>query len=169
MAEYRLTAEQMLESVSLLFAVRIPEVRLSDELPKPGQLGNQRDLTKPIREGTASREVLREATVMGRPKRVVLRPRRQASYDVEPGNREEGGLDVPASADEAGQFTGSGKDLKISAIIAPALQSWVNHKVIYVNPHTGEEIQVRGKNHRLLRSWYETYGEEVVEGWRKEG
>lgn len=36
----------------------------------------------------------------------------------------------------------------------------------YRNPHTGESIETRGANHKLLKQWKEEYGAEVVESWR---
>lgn len=36
---------------------------------------------------------------------------------------------------------------------------------IYIHPETGEKIETRGGNHKLLRAWKDQYGDEVVEGW----
>lgn len=35
----------------------------------------------------------------------------------------------------------------------------------YRNPHTGETLQTKGANHKLLKEWKATYGAAVVEGW----
>lgn len=36
---------------------------------------------------------------------------------------------------------------------------------IYKNPHTGEKIETRGGNHRVLKAWKAEHGPEVVESW----
>lgn len=35
----------------------------------------------------------------------------------------------------------------------------------YKNPHTGETIETKGGNHRLLKAWKSEFGSDVVEGW----
>lgn len=37
---------------------------------------------------------------------------------------------------------------------------------VFVHPETGEKIETRGGNHRLLRSWKDQYGDETVMGWQ---
>lgn len=37
---------------------------------------------------------------------------------------------------------------------------------IYKNPNSGELIETKGGNHRLLKEWKANFGEEVVESWR---
>ena len=36
---------------------------------------------------------------------------------------------------------------------------------IYKNPHTGEVIETKGGNHKLLKSWKEQYGSDEVVSW----
>lgn len=36
---------------------------------------------------------------------------------------------------------------------------------IYQNPHTGEEVQTRGGNQKVLQAWKEEYGADTVESW----
>lgn len=36
---------------------------------------------------------------------------------------------------------------------------------VYRNPSTGEEIETRGGNHKILKVWKDQYGNDVVEGW----
>lgn len=36
---------------------------------------------------------------------------------------------------------------------------------IYRNPHTGEEVQTRGGNQKVLQAWKEEYGAHTVEPW----
>ncbi|WP_193068307.1 ParB/RepB/Spo0J family partition protein, partial [Halomonas sp. 3D7M] len=38
-------------------------------------------------------------------------------------------------------------------------------KKVYRNAHTGEVIEVRNRNDKTLKSWYEEYGKDVVERW----
>lgn len=35
----------------------------------------------------------------------------------------------------------------------------------YTNPHTGEVIQTKGGNHKLLKAWKQEYGNDTVESW----
>ncbi|AVF57485.1 DNA binding protein [Pseudomonas fulva] len=35
----------------------------------------------------------------------------------------------------------------------------------YTNPHTGEVIETKGGNHRLLKAWKAEYGTEIVDSW----
>ncbi len=36
---------------------------------------------------------------------------------------------------------------------------------IYKNPHTGEVVETKGGNHKLLKEWKAKWGGEEVEGW----
>lgn len=38
---------------------------------------------------------------------------------------------------------------------------------VYSNPHTGEKIQTKGGNNKVLKEWKAEYGADVVESWRK--
>ncbi|MBL4611209.1 histone-like nucleoid-structuring protein MvaT [Halopseudomonas sp.] len=35
----------------------------------------------------------------------------------------------------------------------------------YKNPHTGEVIETKGGNHKVLKEWKEKYGSDTVESW----
>lgn len=35
----------------------------------------------------------------------------------------------------------------------------------YKNPHTGEVIETKGGNHKVLKEWKEKYGADTVESW----
>lgn len=35
----------------------------------------------------------------------------------------------------------------------------------YKNPNTGEVVETKGGNHKVLKAWKEQYGTEKVEGW----
>ncbi|WP_460146792.1 histone-like nucleoid-structuring protein, MvaT/MvaU family [Pseudomonas sp. S2_A02] len=36
---------------------------------------------------------------------------------------------------------------------------------IYKNPHTGEVVETKGGNHKILKEWKAKYGTERVESW----
>lgn len=36
---------------------------------------------------------------------------------------------------------------------------------VYKNPETGEIVETKGGNHKVLKSWKAQYGAEQVEGW----
>ncbi|MBB6342350.1 hypothetical protein HNP49_002532 [Pseudomonas fluvialis] len=36
---------------------------------------------------------------------------------------------------------------------------------VYKNPETGEVVETKGGNHKVLKAWKEQYGAEKVEGW----
>ena len=36
---------------------------------------------------------------------------------------------------------------------------------LYKNPHTGEVVQTKGGNHKVLKAWKAEVGADVVEGW----
>ena len=36
---------------------------------------------------------------------------------------------------------------------------------IYKNPNTGETVETRGGNHKVLKAWKDEHGEETVESW----
>ena len=38
---------------------------------------------------------------------------------------------------------------------------------VYKNPETGEVIETKGANHKVLKTWKEQYGAERVEGWQQ--
>lgn len=36
---------------------------------------------------------------------------------------------------------------------------------VYKNPHSGEIVETKGGNHKLLKAWKNEHGSEVVESW----
>jgi hypothetical protein len=36
---------------------------------------------------------------------------------------------------------------------------------VYKNPHTGEVVETKGGNHKVLKAWKAEHGNEVVESW----
>lgn len=47
----------------------------------------------------------------------------------------------------------------------PSVQRRVRTLKVYQNPHTGEVIETKGGNHKVLKAWKEKYGADVVESW----
>jgi hypothetical protein len=37
---------------------------------------------------------------------------------------------------------------------------------VYKNPHTGELVETKGGNHKLLKQWKAEHGADTVESWR---
>ncbi|MOA47372.1 hypothetical protein D3C78_1700000 [compost metagenome] len=37
----------------------------------------------------------------------------------------------------------------------------------YKNPHTGEVVQTKGGNHKVLKAWKAEFGSELVESWQQ--
>ncbi|MGJ8513570.1 histone-like nucleoid-structuring protein, MvaT/MvaU family [Carnimonas bestiolae] len=59
-------------------------------------------------------------------------------------------------------------DLSSSVKAAPTKTGGTRRKrklKIYRNPHSGEVIETRGGNHKVLKAWKEQYGGDTVEGW----
>ncbi len=54
-----------------------------------------------------------------------------------------------------------------SASAAPAAASQRRQRQlkVYKNPETGETVETKGGNHKVLKAWKEQYGSEQVEGW----
>ncbi|MGS6472833.1 histone-like nucleoid-structuring protein, MvaT/MvaU family [Pseudomonas aeruginosa] len=36
---------------------------------------------------------------------------------------------------------------------------------VYQNPHTGEVVETKGGNHKVLKAWKAEYGNDTVESW----
>lgn len=73
-----------------------------------------------------------------------------------------------------------GKSLKdVISILAPsghdtrkgvrtaALQRKARALKVYKNPNTGEVVETKGGNHRILKAWKEQFGADTVESWLK--
>ncbi len=54
-----------------------------------------------------------------------------------------------------------------SASAAPATASQRRQRQlkVYKNPETGETVETKGGNHKVLKAWKEQYGAEQVEDW----
>ncbi|MNT36362.1 hypothetical protein D3C72_1724400 [compost metagenome] len=35
----------------------------------------------------------------------------------------------------------------------------------YKNPHSGEVVETKGGNHKILKQWKQEHGSDTVEGW----
>ncbi len=40
---------------------------------------------------------------------------------------------------------------------------------VYENPNTGDRIETKGGNHKILKAWKSEYGNDVVESWLQTG
>jgi hypothetical protein len=38
-------------------------------------------------------------------------------------------------------------------------------KKVYMNPESGEKVETKGGNHKVLKAWKNTYGANTVDGW----
>ncbi|MDX1589229.1 MAG: histone-like nucleoid-structuring protein, MvaT/MvaU family [Oleiphilaceae bacterium] len=79
------------------------------------------------------------------------------------------------------QYGKSGKEtLEVLSAIDPAVKSAGGSAAAsgdgrrkrplktYRNPHTGETVQTRGGNHKVLNAWREQYGREEVASWQQD-
>ncbi|MGB4074158.1 histone-like nucleoid-structuring protein, MvaT/MvaU family [Pseudomonas sp.] len=48
---------------------------------------------------------------------------------------------------------------------APHSQRRQRQVKVYKNPESGEVVETKGGNHKVLKAWKEQYGSEKVEGW----
>jgi type IV pilus biogenesis protein CpaD/CtpE len=60
----------------------------------------------------------------------------------------------------------AGRSLKTSAVSEKVTRRARTLKV-YKNPHTGESIETKGGNHKLLKTWKSEHGADEVESWLK--
>lgn len=52
-----------------------------------------------------------------------------------------------------------------AAAAAPVRKRRTRKEKVYRNPHTNEEIAIRGGNHNIFKAWKKEYGADTVEGW----
>lgn len=55
---------------------------------------------------------------------------------------------------------------RATAATAPKAVRKARDVKIYKNPNTGELIETKGGNHKLLKEWKNEFGVDVVESWR---
>lgn len=53
------------------------------------------------------------------------------------------------------------------AAVRPASTKAPRKLKVYKNPKTGEVVETKGGNHKVLKAWKTEFGAEVVEGWRQ--
>lgn len=51
------------------------------------------------------------------------------------------------------------------AAVRPASAKAPRKLKVYKNPKTGEVVETKGGNHKVLKAWKTEFGAEVVEGW----
>jgi len=49
--------------------------------------------------------------------------------------------------------------------VAPVSRRRARETKTYTNPHTGEVVETKGGNHKVLSAWKEQYGAEAVKTW----
>ncbi|MGF0335824.1 histone-like nucleoid-structuring protein, MvaT/MvaU family [Ectopseudomonas toyotomiensis] len=52
-----------------------------------------------------------------------------------------------------------------AAVARPAGTKAPRKLKVYKNPNTGEVVETKGGNHKVLKAWKTEFGAEVVEGW----
>lgn len=50
-------------------------------------------------------------------------------------------------------------------VAAPVAKRRERQVKTYKNPHTGETVETKGGNHKVLKAWKQEYGAEAVEAW----
>ena len=49
--------------------------------------------------------------------------------------------------------------------VAPVSRRRARETKAYTNPHTGEVVETKGGNHKVLSAWKKKYGAELVKSW----
>lgn len=52
-----------------------------------------------------------------------------------------------------------------ASVSAPRSQRRQRQVKVYKNPESGEVVETKGGNHKVLKAWKEQYGSNKVEGW----
>jgi hypothetical protein len=55
---------------------------------------------------------------------------------------------------------------QLQAIAPVKAQRKARDMKVYKNPHTGELVETKGGNHKLLKQWKAEHGADTVESWR---
>lgn len=179
MAKYDLGPEQMLEAVCQLFNLDNPLNRLTGSDSDRGQqdaspsgiqsTAAQPESTKvtpsPRNESSASpKGGSGGLTGMSAPKKVVIRSRNAEKSNTRVGVRADDPVNESQS-DERPDEKAPVSSASVSPLVAPALSRGSRKLLTYKNPHTGEVVQTRGKNHRTLNAWRAQFGKDEVENW----
>lgn len=54
---------------------------------------------------------------------------------------------------------------KTKGFVSPSVQRKARATKTYKNPQTGEVVETKGGNHKVLKAWKEKHGSAVVESW----
>ncbi len=54
---------------------------------------------------------------------------------------------------------------KSAPVVAEKTTRKARQTKVYNNPHTGELVETKGGNHKLLKAWKAEYGSDEVESW----
>ncbi|MDT8925047.1 histone-like nucleoid-structuring protein, MvaT/MvaU family [Pseudomonas taiwanensis] len=97
-----------------------------------------------------------------------LRPKYEATevlVDLILSEAKEKGLDLESIALAIAPHLGraSAKNGAMTSVTRTPRKARVVKK--YKNPHSGETVETKGGNHRVLKEWKAQYGADVVEGW----
>ncbi|HEY0286754.1 MAG TPA: histone-like nucleoid-structuring protein, MvaT/MvaU family [Pseudomonas sp.] len=60
----------------------------------------------------------------------------------------------------------AGRRSSAQAIAPVKAQRKARDMKVYKNPHTGELVETKGGNHKLLKQWKAEHGSDTVESWR---
>jgi len=55
---------------------------------------------------------------------------------------------------------------QLQAVAPVKAQRKARDMKVYKNPHTGELVETKGGNHKLLKQWKAEHGADTVESWR---
>jgi len=53
------------------------------------------------------------------------------------------------------------------SVTAPTGERKPRAMKVYRNPHTGEVVETKGGNHRVLKAWREEFGSGTVDSWQQ--
>ena len=188
MADYDLSAEQMLEALCTLFDLVRPVGYVGSELVdrsrsvglasksqgsvevsgSKGQRSPRSEAKKASKNEksgrdkaikTAATQVPLSNHSLVRSKRVTIRtPEERLAATQGDGAHSENA--EPAKSVKGRSARGKADK---TYLIAPALSRRTAR--VYTNPHTGKTIRTRGVNHRILNQWRAEYGQDVVDQW----
>lgn len=195
MADYELTAEQLMEVLVVFFGVNKPKKLTGDSessdssssvesrgesSPAPKKAVESQGVVAPRNEATASLSPGRAPSGEGKPARKVT-IRRKRAFESESGDQVSPtapASDGVNSIEADGQNANVAERSKSTAVKKTPAKRKSKTAVesrggkgrrrklrVYTNPHTGEEVKTRGANHRTLNEWRTQYGRDAVDQW----
>lgn len=57
--------------------------------------------------------------------------------------------------------------MRAKRVEEPVRQRRERQVKVYVHPDTGERVETKGGNHKILKAWKSEFGDEMVESWRE--